>query len=139
MIPGNATTAPPTPRRAGWLLLLLLAGIIGITKLTSGGHTQPVFCADDKSPTADTVVMLSASWCGYCAQARKLFVKEGIDYCEYDIEQSAIGAARHRTLGARGVPVILVGNETLLGFDREAVLHALRARAVELPVRESPP
>ena len=107
-------------------MLLLLVGFVGITKFAGGDHVEPVLCDKDKQVTANTVVMLSASWCGYCAQARKLFVARDIDYCEYDIEKSPIGAARHQALGVRGVPVILVGDNTLLGFDREAVLQAVR-------------
>ena len=117
----------PTPRRAGWLLLLLVVGLVGIAKLVSGGRVQPVFCANNRQPGTNTVVMLSASWCGYCAQARQLFVTQHIDYCEYDIEKSPVGAARHRALEMRGVPVILIGDEVLVGFERAAVLESIAA------------
>ncbi len=124
----------PTPRRAGWLLLLLAVGFLGITKFAAGGRVKPVFCDADWQPTTNTVVMLSASWCGYCAQARKLFVTQHIDYCEYDIEKSPAGAARHQALGVRGVPVILIKDDLLLGFERGAVLESIAAhRLVPLP------
>jgi glutaredoxin len=122
--------SPSTPRRAAWVLLALGAAFVAITKFMSAPHAVPVFCDKDRVPTANTVVMLSASWCGYCARARDLFVEKRIDYCEYDIEQSATGAARHRASGARGVPVILVGSDTLLGYERDAVLERIEAQGL---------
>jgi mycoredoxin len=123
-------TDNPTPRRAGWLLLLVVVGFAAVTKLNGGGRVKPVFCDTERQPTSNTVVMLSASWCGYCAQARKLFVTRHIDYCEYDIETSPTGAARHQALGVRGVPVILIKNDTLLGFERDTVLRSIAAHGL---------
>lgn len=91
-------------------------------------RVAPVHCSEAAPPGASTVVMLSAAWCGYCARARQLLVERGVDYCEYDIERSATGAAQYAEGGYRGVPVIRVGARTLLGYDRETLLDALAAR-----------
>lgn len=117
--------APPAPRLAAWLAVALVAGFGGFSWLTRGAQVPPVFCPEATSPATDTVIMLSASWCGYCRRAREFFVREGIAYCEYDIETSATGARRHAALGARGVPVILVRGQTLFGFSPAPVLSAL--------------
>ncbi len=74
--------------------------------------------------------MLSASWCGYCAQARRLFVTHAIEYCEFDIETSRQGAARYRAIGNRGVPVILVGRRILQGYAEAPILAAIRAEGL---------
>lgn len=63
------------------------------------------------------VVMYSASWCGVCKKARRYFEKKGIEYREYDVEKSAKGKSEYRKLGARGVPVILVGSKRMNGFS----------------------
>ena len=63
------------------------------------------------------VVMYSASWCGVCKKARRYFEQRGIQYTEYDIEKSAKGKTQFRKLGAKGVPVILVGNRRMNGFS----------------------
>jgi glutaredoxin len=63
------------------------------------------------------VIMYSASWCGVCKKARRYFEKKGIDYTEYDVETSAKGKSGYRKLGARGVPVILVGKQRMNGFS----------------------
>jgi len=122
---------PPTPRRALFTAAALVAAFGTVTWLTRGPPVAPVYCDEARAPGRDTVVMLSASWCGYCRAAREFFVREGIRYCEYDVEQSARGAARHRALarqGVRGVPVILVDGELMVGFRPEDVRTALRAR-----------
>ena len=71
---------------------------------------------DDFSPT-EKVVMYSATWCGYCNKARKYFVKNDIAFKEYDVESSRKGRRDYKRLGAKGVPVILVGKQRLNGFN----------------------
>lgn len=73
-----------------------------------------------------SVVMYSASWCGVCKRARRYFEQKGIRFTEYDVETSAKGKAGYRQLGAKGVPVILVGNRRMNGFSVagfEALYH----------------
>ena len=65
------------------------------------------------------VVMYSASWCGVCKKARRYFAERGINYTERDIENSARGKMEFKKLGAKGVPVILVGNRRMNGFSVE--------------------
>lgn len=66
------------------------------------------------------VVMYSASWCTVCRKASKYFRQKGITFTEYDIERSEKGRREYNKLGARGVPVILVGDKRLNGFTEEA-------------------
>jgi len=72
---------------------------------------EAIFAPDER------VVMYSASWCGVCKRARRYFQDRRIAFTEYDIETSAAGRRGYRKLGARGVPVILVGGQRLNGFD----------------------
>ncbi len=67
--------------------------------------------------TGKNVVMYSASWCGSCKKARKYFQKERIPFTEYDIEKDSKGKRQYKKLGARGVPVILVGKKRMNGFS----------------------
>lgn len=66
------------------------------------------------------VVMYSASWCTVCRKASKYFRQKGITFTEYDIERNEKGRREYNKLGARGVPVILVGDKRLNGFTEEA-------------------
>ena len=74
------------------------------------------------------VKMYATSWCPYCAKARAYFARRGIAYVEVDIERSREGRAEYERLGARGVPVILVGAQRMNGFS-EARLSQLLADA----------
>ncbi len=64
------------------------------------------------------VVMYSTTWCGVCKRAKQYFNKNNIAYTEYDVENDEKGRQDFANLGARGVPVILVGNQRLNGFNR---------------------
>lgn len=63
------------------------------------------------------VVMYSAEWCGVCKKAKKYFKNANIRYTNYDIDKSKSARARYNKLGAKGVPVILVGNNRMNGFS----------------------
>ncbi|MCZ6805302.1 MAG: glutaredoxin domain-containing protein [Proteobacteria bacterium] len=65
----------------------------------------------------DKVVMYSAEWCGVCKKAKKYFKENNIKYKEYDIDRSSKGKKDFKKLGAKGVPVILVGDKRLNGFS----------------------
>ncbi|OZG74432.1 glutaredoxin family protein [Hahella sp. CCB-MM4] len=67
--------------------------------------------------TGRQVVMYSTSWCGYCKKAREYFHANHINYVDYDIENDDSARRRYDQLGAKGVPVILVGNKRMNGFS----------------------
>jgi len=69
--------------------------------------------------TGKNVVMYSTSRCGYCKKARKYFKQKNIKFTEYDIEKSSKGKRDFKKLGAKGVPVILVGKKRMNGFSRQ--------------------
>jgi glutaredoxin len=77
---------------------------------------------------AQPVVMYATSWCPYCAKAREYFARTGTAYTEYDIEKSADAHAEFKRLGGRGVPLILVGNQKMAGFN-ELAFESLLVRA----------
>lgn len=63
------------------------------------------------------VVMYSAEWCGACKQAKKYFSKNNISYTNYDVEKNESAKRRYKKMGAKGVPVILVGKQRMNGFS----------------------
>jgi len=73
-----------------------------------------------ESEAANTVVMYSTSWCGYCRKAASHFRKNGIPFSERDIEKSEKAAREYKELNGRGVPVILIGNRRMNGFSSES-------------------
>lgn len=111
------------PRRlaGGWWLLAAFAIVIGAREWHNTPRAQAVYCDETRAPQAEQVMMLSASWCGYCAKARDWFVQRGVAYCEYDIEHSPAGAERYARGGVHGIPQIFIGDEMIVGFDRDAL------------------
>lgn len=77
-------------------------------------HTEPA-----SPPTK--VIMYSTVRCGYCRKARAYFKANGIAFTDYDVETSAKGQQDYRRMGARGVPVILVGDKRMIGFSESAL------------------
>lgn len=63
------------------------------------------------------VTLLSAQWCGVCRQAKAYMNSRKIAFEEWDIDQSDYARAKMKELGAKGVPVILVGKQKMNGFS----------------------
>lgn len=95
---------------------------------TCAGVSYGTIEIDTPEATSKTerVVMLSASWCGTCKKARTYFRRNGIPFREYDIETSRTGKRLYDQLGARGVPVILVGDKRMNGFSEAGFQRMIR-------------
>ena len=65
------------------------------------------------------VKVYSSPSCGYCHQAKRFLAERGVEFTEYDVsvDRSAVGEVVSLT-GQMGVPVIVVGGEAVIGFDR---------------------
>ena len=76
----------------------------------------------------DKVRLFTTVWCGYCKKAKAHLTAKGVPYDELDVESSEHGRSEYAKLGARGVPVILVGSQRMDGFDA-AGLDAMLGQA----------
>jgi glutaredoxin len=87
---------------------------------------SPEISAVPAESVAAQVTMFSTSWCGYCKRARAYLNKAGIPFVEYDVELDDVGKREYKKLNGRGVPVILVGNQRMNGFDAPSLEKLLR-------------
>lgn len=73
------------------------------------------------------VIIYSTPWCVYCHMAKEYLKGKKVTFSEIDVgaDQDAARALVAKT-GQMGVPVIEIGNETILGFDRLRIDLALR-------------
>lgn len=73
------------------------------------------------------VTVYSAPWCVYCKMAKEYLTGRSVAYKEIDVDadQDAAQTLVDKT-GQMGVPVIEIGEETILGFDRPRIDLALR-------------
>jgi len=81
---------------------------------------------DDKA--TPKVTIYSASWCGFCRMAKDYLNSKKVAFKDIDVDEDA-DAARYIVgkTGQAGVPVLEIGNETILGFDRPKIDAALSA------------
>lgn len=71
----------------------------------------------DPVPSSPAVVLYSTSRCGYCKKAKAFMDANKIRYREYDIEKTASARQRHKQMGGRGVPLLVMNGKTVQGFS----------------------
>jgi len=76
--------------------------------------TQP---GNSKKKGHQRIVMYSTQWCGVCKKAKKYFLNNKIQFVEYDVERSAKGKKDFADLKGTGIPIILIGNKRMNGFN----------------------
>ncbi len=75
-----------------------------------------------------SVTIYSATWCAFCHAAKQYFDKLGVKYTDKDVEKDpANGLEAVDKSGQRGIPVIDIGGDIIIGFDRPKIDAALKA------------
>ena len=110
-----------------WLVTGLCAVGVGWLMLeTFRDHTQPrAVAAAQASDEQPLVVMYATSWCPYCQRGREFFRRHGIVYTEYDVERDRDAYHENRRLGGGGVPMIVVGDQLVSGFNEQGLTQLL--------------
>lgn len=74
------------------------------------------------------VTVYTATWCAFCHAAKQYFDKLGVKYTDKDVESSPEYATEAVTKsGQTGIPVIEIGDQIIVGFDRPRIDAALKA------------
>jgi glutaredoxin-like YruB-family protein len=89
--------------------------------------------SDNTKPTNTddaTAIVYSTNWCAYCKMAKQYLTQKGVKYVEKNIEES--DDDRNELMAKiggnfRGVPVLDINGEIILGFDRARINAALAA------------
>ncbi|WP_394004254.1 glutaredoxin family protein [Luteimonas sp. WGS1318] len=103
------------------LLLLGVLALAGVWAHARGPATPTLHPDDPRAGTGETgVVMLAAEWCGYCRRQQAEFASAKVRYRVLDIDTPQ-GARAMRAIGARGVPVTVIGQEVVRGYDTAAL------------------
>lgn len=76
--------------------------------------------------TSKKVTMYSSSHCPYCKMAKDFFNKNRIKFEEVNIDTSKPGYEAYKRLKGGGVPLILVGQKKVSGFDKDVLEKLLR-------------
>ena len=80
----------------------------------------------DKAVADPKVIIYSASWCAFCHMAKQYLDGKNVKYKEVDVDadRDAAKAIVEKT-GQTGVPVIEIGEATIIGFDRPRIDSSL--------------
>lgn len=72
------------------------------------------------------VTIYSTPTCHFCQMAKEFFTEKGVQFTNYDVSQDA--AKREEMIkmtGQLGVPVIVIGGDVMVGFDRNRLADKL--------------
>jgi len=72
------------------------------------------------------ITIYSTPTCHFCHMAKDFFKEKGVTFTDYNVAQDL--AKRQEMIqksGQMGVPVIFVGDEMIIGFDKERLASTL--------------
>jgi glutaredoxin-like YruB-family protein len=69
------------------------------------------------------VIVFSTPTCSFCNQAKRYFKEKNVKFKDIDVsrDQAALKDMQKRTGGNSGVPVILINNKPIIGFDKSKI------------------
>ena len=79
--------------------------------------------------TQPKVIMFTTPTCSFCNSAKRYLREKNIRFTEVDVSRD-ISAAKdlQRRTGQTGVPVILINNRPIVGFDRPKINQMLNIK-----------
>ncbi len=109
------------------VFLALIFAMIKGPALLDAARGAPEYDADMAGP----VTVFTTAWCGYCKKTKHFLNTHDIPFTERDIEASEAAFAKYNRLGGNGVPVVLVGEQVVHGYDLGKLRAALECRTCE--------
>ncbi|GMV29018.1 MAG: hypothetical protein AMXMBFR59_11430 [Rhodanobacteraceae bacterium] len=99
------------------LKLLAITGVALVAGLV-WNKKREMERADPRRQTGESgIVMLGAEWCGYCQRLKAALDAAKVSYTELDVEDGGQGHDAFVALGGRGVPVTVIGQDVVYGYD----------------------
>jgi glutaredoxin len=113
--------------------LALGVGLLAVLVLAAAFASRHISANDPRLRTGSAgVAMVTAEWCGYCRSQEAQLRAGNIPYEAID-HDSTEGQLVMAALGARGVPVTIVGQQVLRGYDPNRLREALAPLGHQLP------
>jgi len=81
--------------------------------------------------TNNTVIIFSTPTCPACNNAKRYFRENKIRYKDIDVskDESALKDMMRRTNGNNAVPVILINNRPIIGFNKSEINRLLNIKS----------
>ncbi len=77
--------------------------------------------------TIPRITLYSTSNCPHCRQAKQYLERRGLRFQILDVQRNARAQKAFARLGARGVPLIVIGETHIDGFDKRRLDALLRS------------
>ncbi len=72
------------------------------------------------------VILYTSPTCGYCGMVKSFFEENNVKYEEYDVSVDEKKSSEMvEKSGQMGVPVVTVGEEVVIGFDKNKLVELL--------------
>lgn len=84
------------------------------------------------SENSTAVVIYTTVWCPYCNALRISLTNARVPFVEHDMEKTLQGQLGFWALGARGVPVSVIGPRVIYGYQVAEIERALGALGYSL-------
>lgn len=110
----------PYARALAFAALVLAAGAAAL-------RPAPVPAADEADAVAPRVEIFTTNSCPYCKALRAYLDARGIAYVEHNINATLETREAFYASGAQGVPVVMIGERVIQGFNPVAIEAALKA------------
>ena len=73
----------------------------------------------------EKVKVYTSSTCPYCVMAKEYLAEKGLEYEEKNVQTDKAARQELMKMGYTGVPVVVIGDEEIVGFDRAKIDEAL--------------
>ena len=73
-----------------------------------------------------TVEIYSTPTCHFCQMSKEFFAEHGVEYTNYDVSKDLERRQKMFDITSQmGVPVIVIGDDVVIGFDKEKLSELL--------------
>lgn len=125
---GSRAAASTSPSNRRLIVLTYALTFTILVGLAFGGQRALAFVHDPRRGNPpDSVVVLTASWCGYCMRLRETLAANQIPYTDIDIDRSAEGRWAFTAVRGTGVPIAIVGQRVVRGTRWDELDRVLKA------------
>jgi mycoredoxin len=115
-----ARPAPVAKARVKWAVGVGLAGFAVLFGLTVGTDQALAYVYNPtRNNPSDSVIVLTASWCGYCESLRRHLLEQKIPYTELDVDHTTEGRFGFKAVRATGIPVTIIGQHVIRGVGKK--------------------
>jgi len=76
----------------------------------------------------EKVVVYTAEWCPWCHRAMDFLKENGIEFEARDVDEPKYAQEAIEVSGQNGIPVIVIGNEVVVGFDQMRLRELLHLK-----------